>query len=369
MEWPTDRGLQARMVGTLVLVVLVTAAGAVAAYGATLAVVLLVSVPVGVPAAVAPFAAAVVAGSLLVGITVSELWLGRGLGLPEVDADPVDRQSHPALSGHVDRITQQLGLPRPTVAVTADRVPLAMTTGLTPGSATLVVSTGLLEALDDDELEAVVAHELAHVRNRDAAVTTLAALPMVVADAVRSWAAGETADEDDEPAYAWEADGDEGAIDPGYHVSPDGDELYRTGGEDEDDDELNPLVYTVATTFWFLGRVLLSLLSRYRELAADRAAVAITGSPAALASALRTLTDADRPPSEDRRTRHAVDAFAIVPEEPPEPVTLGPDGEREQTFAGLTRFLDRVTCTHPDLERRLAVLGDLQEHVETTDTT
>jgi heat shock protein HtpX len=370
MDWPTDRGLQARMVGTLALVAGVTAVGAAAAYVLTLGGLLVVAVVVpGVPPAAAPVAAAVVAAGLVVGVAASELWLGRGLGLPEVDARAVDREFHPALAGHVDRVTQQLGLPRPTVAVTEDPVPLAMTTGLTPGSATLVVSTGLLAVLDDDELAAVVAHELAHVRNRDAAVTTLASLPMVVADAVRQWAAPEPTHDDDEAVYAWETEDGTDVVEPGYQVSHDGSELYRAGAQDQDDDgnDLGVLVFAVATAFWFVGRVLLSLLSRYRELAADRAAVAVTGSPAALAGALRTLTEADRPPGDDRRTRHAVDAFAIVPEDPPEPVRLGPEGQREQTFAGLMRRVNQVTRTHPDPERRLAALRDLQEHVETVD--
>jgi heat shock protein HtpX len=347
---------------TLALTCLVAGAGAVTVYVAARLLFGLGSLVVGVPLD-AGRASLAATGVFLLGLVAFEAWLGRGVGLPEVDARRVDREVHPVLAGHVDRVAQQLHLPRPTVAVTPDPSPLAMTTGLTADSATLVVSTGLLATLDDEELEAVVAHELAHVRNRDAAVMTLASVPMVLADGLREWAAADPArdEEDGDLVYGWETvEEDHGEPTFTYRQAGDGD----SDRPDDVDTSPTPLVYVVATPFWFVGRLLVGLLARYRELAADRAAAAVTGSPAALASALQSLTDADRPPRNDPRARSAVSAMSVVPDEPPEPIFLGPEGDREPEFSKRRRRLHRFFRTHPPLERRLDVLAEMETKAE-----
>lgn len=342
MQWTADRGLRARMVATILLAGALSLAAAVTVYAAGLALVWagahLGSFPPAVWLSTRGLASPVAAGVAVLflgGVGFAELRLGRGLGLPAVDARRASRRHHPQLAGAVDRLVQQFGCGRPTVAVTDRQAPLAMTTGLS--SATLVVSTGLLELLDEDELEAVVAHELAHVANRDAAVMTAVALPMVVADAVRDWS---VADDD---------------LDAG-------DAYAEAGGE------VNPAVYLLAAAFWLVGRVLVARLAQYRELAADRAAATATGSPAAFASALETLSRAEPVPHRESGSRSAVDAFAIVPDTPQDAVTLGPEGERRRAFAGLRGRLRRLFRTHPTLERRLAALRDLEADVETADT-
>jgi len=332
MAATADAGLRLRMAGTLALTATVALAGAATVYAAGLALFHLVArwSAAGPDATrlASPLAAAG-AVAFLCGVVYLELRVDRD-GLPAVEASRATPEAHPELLGAVDRAARQFGCERPTVAVTDDPAPLAMTTGLTAGSSTLVVSTGLLEALDAEKLEAVVAHELAHVANRDAAVMTAAALPMVVADRVKEWAVAE----DDLSA---------------------GDAYAEAGGE------ANPVVYPVAALFWFVGRLLVTRLSRYRELAADRAAAVATGSPAALAAALRTIDEGDRP---YRDGRSAVGAFAIVPAAPPEPVRLGPEGRQPRAFAGLRRWMRRVFRTHPPLERRLAELEGITERME-----
>ena len=131
-------------------------------------------------------------------------------------------------------------------------------------------------------------------------------------------------------------------------------------------------VFPVAWLFWAVGRVLLSLLSRYREVAADRGAVAITGSPATLASALSTLDGTSVSlPSEDVRSSASVAAFSIVPFEASEtdddPVMLGPEGDRTPYLYNATKpiraFVARVLRTHPDTDDRIERLRALQRAI------
>lgn len=327
-----DTGLRLRMVGTLALTAVVALAGAATVYAGGLALFHLVArwsaTGPGAANLASPLAAAG-AVAFLCGAVYLELRVDRD-GLPAVEASRASPEDHPELDGAVDRAARQFGCERPTAAVTDDPAPLAMTTGLTADSSILIVSTGLLEALDTEELEAVVAHELAHVANRDAAVMTAAALPMVVADRVKEWAVAED------------------------NLSA-GDAYAEAGGE------ANPVVYPVAALFWFVGRLLVTRLSRYRELAADRAAAVATGSPAALAAALRKIDGQERP---HRDGRSAVGAFAIVPAEPPAPIRLGPEGRQPRAFADLRQWMRRVFRTHPPLERRLTELEELTERME-----
>ena len=126
----------------------------------------------------------------------------------------------------------------------------------------------------------------------------------------------------------------------------------------------------VAATFAgvLFGRVLLSLLSRYREVAVDRGTVAITGSPANLASALSTLDETSVSlPSEDVRSSASVAAFSIVlfeVETDDGPVMLGPEGDRTPHLYNATKpirkFVARVLRTHPDTSERVERLKTLQ---------
>lgn len=331
MEWPVDRGLRARMAATMALTAALGAVGAVVVYGTARGLVMVFAWLTDAWWLLfdGPPVAAVTTMAFLAVVAVAEFRLGRAVGLPDVDARPADRETFPVLFGQVDRLAQQVGLPRPTVAVTEDPQPLAFTTGFRPASATLVVSTGLLDALDDDELEAVVAHELAHVRNHDTAVMTAAALPTVVADGLRR------------RASAW--------------MVADGEGLPPAG-----------LVFAAAWLLGLVGHLLLSVLARYRELAADRGAVALTGSPPALASALETISGADPSERRDLRSNGAVAAFAIVDvDDGSSTLTLGPEGERDPMFAAPRRTFRQWFDTHPPMAERLERVGELSAVLET----
>lgn len=260
---------------------------------------------------------------------------GTPVAVRDMPVERVDRAEQPHLHDRVDRLAQQADLPSPAVAVADVAVPNAFTTGVSRTHATVVVTRGLLDGLSPEELTAVLAHELAHLKNRDAVVMTFVATPLVVAEVLTKWADDVTA---------------------------------RKAGTGKEGLEMLALfgVYAVAGLFWLAGRALVRALSRSRELAADRGAVALTGAPAALASALRTISDTADVPREDLRSVHgATQAFAIVPADRGHgPVRLGPEGDRvpltSRLMAPLDPYARRYLGTHPSTERRLALLGDLE---------
>src|SRR5215210_4090 len=90
-------------------------------------------------------------------------------------AKVVTAQEAPELYGMVDRLRQKAGLPMPTVAVAPHEQPNAFATGRNPQHAVVAVTTGILKYMPQEELEGVLAHELAHIKNRDMLITTLAA--------------------------------------------------------------------------------------------------------------------------------------------------------------------------------------------------
>ena len=180
------------------------------------------------------------------------------------DAEGSDGRDVGALQARVDRLAAQADVPAPDVRLVRSATPTAATAGYRPAASTVVVTTGLVETLADDELDAVLAHELAHVANRDAAVLTALTFPRIAARSA----------------------------------------FVRYG--------FNPVMALFAGLVSLTSRCCGAAVARAREYAADDGAVAVTGDPAALASALERLDDAvSRRPAEDLRTAAA--AFAIVP--------------------------------------------------------
>nr|WP_049907991.1 M48 family metalloprotease [Natrinema pallidum] len=244
------------------------------------------------------------------------------------DAHPVDRETAPKLHRTATRVAAQLDVPPPTIAVSERDAPEALAVGFRPTNIHLVFSRGTIETLDHpDELEAVIAHELAHVKNRDAMVMTVVSLPVVLAAGLRSRLA---------------------RIDhPGIVTAV--------------------LLVFLSTAVWVVGRLLTAHLSRARERAADRAAAEVTGSPAALASALSRLDrEISEAPERDLRDGSAVSSLSILPLEPmtPEKIMLGPEGDAEPSYWWLRKRLyqlnRRFLGTHPPTTDRIESLSRLQ---------
>lgn len=275
-----------------------------------------------------------VEGLVLLALFVAlQLAYVRRKTLAETEAETVTAAERPDLVARVERLAQVASVRPPTVAVSPSSVPNSFTVGGV-ANATVVVSEGLLDALDDEELDAVLAHELAHVANRDVRVMTLASLLPALASGDLSPSRG---------PGTW------AALAVGvvllYVLS-----VPHLGG--------SVLVFLAALAFVVLvGAVALGALaapvlvlarrlSRYREYAADAAGATICGSPAALASALRRLDDAPVQTTDKRDARAGgVERLCLLPH--------GFDRSADRASDGLE------IGSHPPIDRRIERLQEL----------
>ncbi|MDW0133915.1 MAG: zinc metalloprotease HtpX [Nitrososphaeraceae archaeon] len=191
----------------------------------------------------------------------------------------ISREEYPKLHEIVERLSTNNGLPKPKVAMVNSNVPNAFATGKSPKSSLVAVTTGLLELLDDDELEAVIGHELTHVRSRDVLVLTLASLFSTVA-----W-------------YLMQF---------GFY-----------GGlqtRDRNSAGSGVIVLLVAIVTWVVSFLIIRAISRYREYSADRGGAIMTGKPDKLATALLKISGKIKviPPNELKNVQK-LNAFFIIP--------------------------------------------------------
>lgn len=285
------------------------------------------------------------------------------------NATVVTAEEAPTLHAVTTRVASQLDVPVPEIAVAKRPEPEAITRGYRPANVTLIVSQGTLDALDEEHLEAVVAHELAHVANMDAIVMTIISLPVFVSDRLgdqlRRW------DPDKRSPHgslrAW-------FVSAVRRRSP-----HRLVGY---------VLLLIALLTEYLSRPIVAVLARVRESAADRTAAAVTGSPAVLAAALRTLDDRiAETPSADAREESRLSSLSILPFNP---INTDPDTEDSAGFIGivvtlitpgrdqettgvfrtvgkmLLRIRWRLFATHPSTDRRLDALAALEEKYERT---
>jgi heat shock protein HtpX len=108
-------------------------------------------------------------------MNLGSYWFSDKIVLAMYRAKPVSEAEAPRLHSIVDRLIARAGIPKPKLYVLPERAPNAFATGRNPSHAAVAVTAGLLELMDDEELEGVVAHELGHVRNRDILIGSLAA--------------------------------------------------------------------------------------------------------------------------------------------------------------------------------------------------
>ncbi|MGX2998741.1 zinc metalloprotease HtpX [Streptomyces sp. JNUCC 64] len=244
----------------------------------------------------------------------AQYWFSDRVALYALRGRIVTPEEEPRLHGVVDRLCAAADMPKPRVAVSSLDLPNAFATGRNADHAVVCVTRGLTRRLEPEELEGVLAHELSHVAHRDVAVMTVASFLGVLAGlAVR---------------FAFYS----GVL---------------GGRRDQNTAVVVLAVVGVSAAVYALSFLLIRALSRYRELAADRAAALLTGRPSALASALTKLTgDIARIPTSDLRTARAFSAFYFAP-------AIGGGGAGDR--------LSALFATHPPLERRLdqlARIGD-----------
>ncbi len=201
-------------------------------------------------------------------INLGSFWFSDKIVLRSYRARVVSEAEAPHLVGTVRRLAQAAELPMPTVAIVPNPAPNAFATGRGPTSAVVAVTEGLLSALNQDELEGVLAHELAHVKNRDVLLSTIAASMVGAITLISRWG------------------------------------FFMGGGRDRN---VNPIVGLAMMILAPLGAMLLQMsVSRSREFGADRTGAQISGKPLALASALGKLERyaARRPQNVNPATSH-----------------------------------------------------------------
>jgi heat shock protein HtpX len=309
-RYAPDRGLTARMTLTMFLLGLVFV-GFVAAL-------------VGILTAVHASGGAIIFFPVLLGIGLgfgSFYWSDK-IALRTAGAIEVSPQQAPELHGVIDRICALADMPKPRVAIAPTDLPNAFATGRNSKNAVVCVTQGLLRRLDREELEGVLAHEMSHVAHKDVAVMTIASFLGIIAALLVRFS-----------FYSELFGGGRGRAN------------NQNGGQAL---PIMLIIMLVSIVVYAISFLLIRLLSRYRELAADRSGALLTGQPSKLASALQKVSGTiAQIPTRDLRESgaEALNAFYFVPA-----LTSG-------------KSLSTVFSTHPSLERRLAELAKISKQL------
>jgi heat shock protein HtpX len=283
--WGRDVGLSARMLLTMILLGII--------YVAFIGIILLY-----------------VRNIAIVGVFVA-LFLGAQyyfsdrIVLAASGAHIVSEDEAPELHSLIERLCAMADLPKPKVAIANSPVPNAFATGRNEKHAVVAVTSSLLQRLDEPEIEAVLAHELTHVKNKDMLVMTIASFVTTIAGfLMRYW--------------------------------------FFVGGVGNRRDNNLFLFFIALAAIWIVSFLVTRALSRYREYAADRGSAIITAHPANLASALLKISGyVERVPTEDIRKVEGVSQFFIIPA-----VSRG--------------SILNLLSTHPPIEKRIERLRQME---------
>ena len=286
IRWKVDRGLEARMLLTMLL----------------LAVLYLAFLAILVSQGVDNIIIIIFAG----GFVLLQYYFSDKMILSSMGARIVSESEAPELHQTVSRLCAIADLPMPRIAIVNSSMPNAFATGRNQKNAVVAVTTGIMQKLDQSELEAVLAHELTHIKNRDMMVMTIATFLSSVAQIL-------------------------------VRNLP-----FMGRGRDRDSGGSFVVIFAVSLLVWILSFILIQALSRYREFAADRGAAIITGQPSNLVSALMKISGFQVPTEDLRRVEGPVSALFIVP--------------------ALTRSsIMNLFSTHPPLEARIKALQSIEQ--------
>lgn len=288
-KWYRDYGLAARMMLTMLLLAALYIAFLVVLY---------------VYGGVGTYGLAVFAGFFM----LIQFFFSDKLVLWSMGGRIVSEREEPQLHETISRLCAIAGLPKPKIAIVDSSVPNAFATGRSKNSAVVAVTTSLRQRLSQGELEAVLAHELSHVKNRDMLVITIASFLSTVAFfIVRNML------------------------------------FFGMGGNRERKNAgAAVIIWIVSLLVWILSFLLIRALSRYREFAADRGSAIITGKPANLISALMAISVVmKRVPDRDIREVEGMNAFFIIP-------AISGDS------------IMSLLSTHPPIEARIRALEEME---------
>jgi heat shock protein HtpX len=249
---------------------------------------------------------AIIAGAMI----LAQWYFSDKIVLWTSGAKIVSKEQYPRLHNIVENLASKIGIPRPRVAVVNSTVPNAFATGKSPKSSLVAVTSGILDLLDDGELEAVIGHELTHVRNRDVLVLTLASVFSTVA-----WYLAQF----------------------GFYGG------YQ--GRSRDGGSATVVVILVAIVTWFVSFLIIRAISRYREYSADRGGAMMTGKPDKLADALLKISGKlNRISPGELQKVQKMNAFFIVP-----------------ALTGSS--IANLFSTHPPVEKRVQKLREMMHGI------
>jgi heat shock protein HtpX len=248
---------------------------------------------------------------IVIGLAFFQYYTSDKIALAASGAKIVSAEEAPDLHAMVERLCAMADLPKPRLAVVQTDVPNAFATGRNPKHAAVAVTSGLWQRLEKEELEAVLAHELSHIANRDVLVMTVASFFAMVAGLVtRFW------------LYAG---------------------MFGGGNRNNNNNGPDPfiIILLVSMLVYAISWVLIRTISRYREYAADRGSALITGAPENLMSALQKISSGiTQIPQRDLREVQGMNAFFIIP-------------------TNWKTNMSEWMMDHPPLEKRLAALAEI----------
>jgi heat shock protein HtpX len=247
------------------------------------------------------------------GLAFLQYYTSDKIALAASGAKVVSREQAPELHDMVERLCAMADLPKPRVAVIPTDVPNAFATGRSPKHSAVAVTEGLWRRLEPREIEGVLAHELSHIGNRDVAIMTISSFfAMLTGMLMRV----------------------------GMFGGMFGGDNNRQGGA-----PVWLIMIVVSLVTYVISYMLILLISRYREFAADRGAALITGAPEQLMSALQKIaSDITRIPQRDLRQLESMNAFFIVP-------------------TNWKKSFGQLFMTHPPLEKRLERLAEIAQEM------
>lgn len=314
-RYATDRGLIARMGATMFLLGLVFTAFIVA-------IILLLARFSNVGSG----GIIVIAVLFGVGASFGSYYWSDKIALSTAGARLVSPQEAPQLHGVIDRLCALADMPKPRVAIAPTDMPNAFATGRSSKVAVVCVTQGLLRRLEPEELEGVIAHEMSHVAHKDVAVMTIASFLGIVAALLVRFA-----------FYSELFGGGGGGRGRGGR------------GGDQNSLPIMFIVMAVGIVVYAISFLLIRMLSRYRELSADRSGALLTGQPSALASALVKVSgEMARIPTRDLRAAEPLNAFFFAP------ALAVRRGQMS---------LAAIFSTHPPLEKRLKELDKISKQL------
>jgi heat shock protein HtpX len=308
-RYAPDRGLTARMTATMFLLGLV--------FVVFVAVIVWIMDAMGASAGMIAFIAIILGG----GMAFTSLFYSDKIALATAGARVVSPQEAPELHGIVDRLCAMADMDKPVVAIAPTDLPNAFATGRNSKHAVLCVTQGLLRRLDSAELEGVLAHEMSHVAHKDVQVMTYASLLAIIAGLLVRF------------AFYGELFGGGGG---------------RGRGRNDNAAFIFLAMMVVSIVVYAISFLLIRLLSRYRELAADRSGALLTGQPSVLKSALIKVSGSmSQIPTQDLRHAEPLNAFFFAP-------ALSLRGGKS---------LSVMFSTHPSLEKRIEQLDKIQRQL------